>query len=123
MKHLVNSFTYAFRGVVYALKTERNFRIHVVAAVIVVILMAFFHLRQWEYAFLTYTIGSVLILELINTVFERVTDVLQPRMHPYAQVMKDLMAAAVLIASIGALIIGIVILGPHVLTAIQSYLY
>jgi diacylglycerol kinase len=92
-------------------------------AVFVVILMLIFHLRQWEYAFLTYTIGSVLILELINTVFERVTDILQPRMHPYAQAMKDLMAAAVLIASFGAVVIGIIILGPHVENALRFYLY
>ena len=64
---------------------------------------------------MTYVIVSVLVLEIINTVFERVTDVLKPRVHPYAGAMKDLMAGAVFITSVGAAAVGVFILGPHIL--------
>jgi len=55
----------------------------------------------------------VLILELINTVVERVVDILKPRIHPYARLIKDLMAAVVLISSIVAVIVGIIIFYPY----------
>jgi len=56
----------------------------------------------------------VLIMELINTVFERVVDILKPRIHPYARVIKDLMAATVLITSIVAVIVGVIIFYPYI---------
>ena len=123
MSNFFSSLRYAIRGFAYVFKTERNFRIHVAVAIPVIILMILFRLRTWEYVFLAFTIVSVLILEIINTVFERVTDVLKPRVHPYAEIMKDMMAAAVLIASVGAIIVGILILGPYIVDFAQDYLY
>lgn len=122
MKKFFESFKYAARGVIYIFKTERNFRFHVGVGVIIVVLMIYFRVSQSQAVFLTYAIGSVLILEIINTVLERVTDILKPRVHPYAEVMKDLMAAAVLIAAIGAVISGVLILGPYMLDTLKSYL-
>lgn len=119
MKRFLHSIFYALRGIWYAFRVERNFQIHVLAAAIVVFLMIVFELRTWEYVFLTSAIVSVLVLEIVNTVFERIIDILQPRVHPYAQIMKDLMAAAVLLASLGAVIVGIFILGPYMLAWIE----
>ena len=53
-------------------------------------------------------------MELINTIFEKVVDVLRPRIHHYAEVIKDIMAAAVLVSSIGAVIIGVLIFLPYI---------
>lgn len=122
MKKFFESFKYAGRGVIYIFKTERNFRFHVGVGLVIVVLMIYFHVSQSQAVFLTYAIGSVLILEIINTVLERVTDILKPRVHPYAAVMKDLMAAAVLIAAIGAVISGVLILGPYIMDALKNYL-
>lgn len=122
MKKFFESFKYATRGVIYIFKTERNFRFHVGVGLVIVVLMIYFHVSQSQAVFLTYAIGSVLILEIINTVLERVTDILKPRVHPYAAVMKDLMAAAVLIAAIGAVISGVLILGPYIMDALKNYL-
>ena len=56
----------------------------------------------------------VLVMELFNTILERVVDILKPRVHPYAQLIKDIMAATVLIASIGAIVVGITIFYPYI---------
>lgn len=122
MSNFIKSFGYALRGIAYIFKTERNFRVHVGVGFIIVLLMIYYHVTVPQAVFLTYAIGSVLILEIINTVLERVTDILKPRVHPYAAVMKDLMAAAVLIAAVGAVIAGILILGPYVLDSVRGYL-
>jgi diacylglycerol kinase len=122
MKKFFESFKYAGRGIAYIFRTERNFRFHVLVGAVIFVLMVYFHVTANQAIFLTYAIGSVLILEIINTVLERVTDILKPRVHPYAAVMKDLMAAAVLIAAMGAIISGVLILGPYVLNAARNYL-
>ena len=111
---LLKSFGYALRGISYAFKEEQNFRIQIVLTIIVLILAVYFRIRIIEAAVLTLAISGVLILELMNTIFERLTDVLKPRLNPYASAIKDLMAALVLISSLGALIIGLLIFVPRI---------
>lgn len=111
---LIKSFQYALKGLMSAWKREQNFRIQVAVSVVVIIGMILLRVRTWEAVALLLVIGSVLILELINTIFEALVDILKPRMHHYVAIIKDLMAAAVFLASLGAMIIGILILGPYV---------
>jgi len=80
----------------------------------IVILMFVFDIRDWQKVALFLVIFSVLAVELINTILERVVDILKPRVHPYAQLIKDIMAAAVLIASLGAIVIGAIIFYPYI---------
>lgn len=108
-----NSFRYAFRGIKHMLKNEQNFQIQMLIGFFVVILMFVFSIRSLEKVALFFVIFSVLAMELINTIFERVVDILKPRVHPYAQLIKDIMAAAVLIVSIGAIVVGITIFFPY----------
>lgn len=108
------SFRYAFRGLWYAFKTEQNVRIHLLASLLVIILMVYFQVQLWQAIILVLVMCTVLTLELINTIFEKMVDILRPRIHYYVQVIKDIMAAAVLIFSIGAIIIGILIFAPYV---------
>ena len=75
--------------------------------------MYLFPTRSLEKIALFIVIFAVLVMELINTIFERVVDMLKPRVHPYAQLVKDVMAAAVLLSSIGAVIVGIIIFWPY----------
>ncbi|MFH1536511.1 MAG: diacylglycerol kinase [Patescibacteria group bacterium] len=114
-KRLLSSFKFAAKGIIYALKNEQNFRIFIVAGVIVVFLMFVFDLDLWKKIGLIALICSLLVLELINTIFEKIIDILRPRIYSYVEVIKDMMAAAVLIASIGAAIIGTMIFYPYIL--------
>ncbi len=93
--------------------TEHSFRIHVLVAVLVVILILFLRLTRAEAALLTLLVSTILTLELVNTVVERFVDMLEPRVHPYVGMIKDLMAAAVLITTIAAVIIGLIIFWPY----------
>jgi len=80
----------------------------------VLMMVWIFKVKNWEAIILILIIMFVLIFELINTVVERVVDILKPRVHPYAKLVKDLMAAAVLISSIMAVVIGLIIFLPYV---------
>ena len=112
-RKLFKSFRYATRGLEYVLKHEQNFQIEILGGIFVVILMYLFPTRSLEKIALFIVIFAVLVMELINTIFERVVDMLKPRVHPYAQLVKDVMAAAVLLSSIGAVIVGIIIFWPY----------
>jgi len=112
-RKMINSFQYAGRGLFYVLKNEQNFRIQLFFAVIVIVLMIIFDIPESQIIILLMMIGAVLILEIMNTVFEKIADMLQPRIHHYVAIVKDLMAAAVLLTSIGALVIGLIIFIPY----------
>ncbi|MFA6193344.1 MAG: diacylglycerol kinase family protein [Parcubacteria group bacterium] len=113
-KKLFKSFKYAGRGLKYVTKNEQNFQLEILGGIFIVILMYLFPTRSLEKIALFIVIFAVLVIELINTIFERVVDMLKPRMHPYAQLVKDIMAAAVLISSIGAVIVGVIIFYPYI---------
>lgn len=116
MHRYLRSFVYALRGIGFALKSEKNFRFEIVSAVIAVIAALFLPLSGLERALIFLSIALVLALELANTAFERIMDILKPRIHPYARVIKDMMAGAVLLTTLTAIAIGIIIFLPHILT-------
>lgn len=107
------SFSHAIDGLVYAVKRERNFRIELVIAFFVLAMIFIFKVKSWEAIVLVLMIMWVLITELTNTVLERVVDMLKPRIHPYARLIKDIMAAVVLISSVVAVIVGVIIFYPY----------
>lgn len=113
IRKLNKSFRHAFRGLRYSLTYERNFQIEIIVAVFVVALIFIFKVKNWEAIVLVFMIMWVLIVELINTVLERIVDIIKPRIHPYARLVKDLMAAVVLISSIIAAVVGIIIFYPY----------
>ena len=79
-----------------------------------ILLMGWFHVSRAEAIVLILVITAVLTLEILNTTFEAMIDVLKPRMHHYVEIIKDTMAAAVLLTSLSAAVIGIVIFWPYV---------
>ena len=109
------SVQHAFRGIVYAWSHERNFRIQLVIGFLVMVGALLVRVSFVEWAILALAISTVCILELVNTVIEHMMDALSPRIHPYASVVKDIMASAVLIASLAALLVGLTILLPRIL--------
>lgn len=114
---LRKSLRFAFSGLRQAFVREQNFRLQVLAAVVVFILIVVLPVTRLETAILLLVTASVLVLELANTVVETLLDLLQPRLNHYAGMVKDLMAAAVFLASLGALAVGAIILLPYVLHA------
>lgn len=109
-----SSLRFALTGVRYAFQHERNFRIHLCLGVLALALAAGLRISWVEWLFVVTAIASVLVLEIVNTIFELLVDLLQPRIHDYAGAIKDLTAAAVLIASVSALIVGVIIFLPRI---------
>ena len=111
-KKLIRSFLHAIRGFRRAFR-EQNFRVQIAFAITVIFFILLFRLKIWETAALVMMITLVLVLEIINSIFECIVDILKPRVHPYAKAIKDMMAAAVLMASLGAAFVGVVIFWPY----------
>ena len=96
------------------LASQRNAWIHVFATVVVVAAGFCFGLAQSEWCWIILAIVAVWTAEALNTAFEFLTDVASPDFHPLAGKAKDVAAGAVLITAIGAVVIGLIIFGPHV---------
>lgn len=108
------SLKHAGHGLAHAFTVEQNFRIHVAVGTAVAIVALALHISSSELAVLVLVIAQVLMLELVNTVVERFADILEPRVHPYVHIIKDLMAAAVVVSVVAAVLIGLVIFWPHI---------
>ncbi len=108
------SVSHAVDGLVYALKHERNFRVEIVIAAVVLFLIFVFKVKNWEAIVLILMILGVLVAELTNTVLERVVDMLKPKIHPYARLIKDIMAAVVLLTSVVSAVVGVIIFYPYI---------
>ena len=114
-KRLPIGFRYAIAGIIYAIKNERNFRIHLLATVVVIMFSLICHLELFEWIAIIFVIGFVLVSELFNTAVELIIDYIKPEIHPVAKAIKDLAAGAVLITSIVAVIIGLIIFLPYII--------
>jgi diacylglycerol kinase len=117
---LTRSFRAAGRGIELALKGERTFRVMTACALLVLAAVFLLPLLPSERLLLLLVTGLVLVLELLNTAVERFTDLVKPRLSLYVRDVKDLMAAAVLLASIMSATIAALILGPHVVSILLS---
>lgn len=105
---------HALTGLRYALRHERNFQIETVCGFLVVVLLFSVDLLVWERVILVCMVGWVLVMELLNTVVERVVNIVRPRNHPYPGIIKDLMASAVLLSSLVAVVVAALIIGSHI---------
>lgn len=108
----VQSFQYAFAGWWHVLRTQPNAWIHAALSVAVVILGWWLDLSRLDWVVLILTFMAVWIAEIFNTALEAVVDMTSPAHHPLAKVAKDVAAAAVLVGACGAILIGLLILGP-----------
>ena len=119
---LAESFYHAFNGVWLGLRTERNLRLHFAAAAAIALLAFFLKVDYLGCLALTGAIGLVLTAEFINTSLEHLVDLASGRTyHVSAKAAKDTAAAAVLMASICACVIGVMVLGPKVLELLRIH--
>jgi len=109
---VVRSFYFAFAGLSYLVRTQRNARIHVVTGAAACGLASWLRISRAEWAVLVFTIALVLILEGLNTSIELAIDLASPHIHPFAKAAKDLAAGMVLIGATASVAVGGLILGP-----------
>lgn len=110
---LLLSFGYAFAGIWYMLRTQRNARIHGLIGACVLALGVVLRLERWEWLVLVITIALVLVAEGFNTAIEAVVDIATSTYHPLARIAKDVSAGAVMLCAIMSVIVGCLIFIPH----------
>ena len=109
---ILRSFYFAFAGLAFLFRTQRNARIHAVVGAAACGLAWWVGVSRVEWAVLVFTIALVLILEGLNTAVEAAIDLASPQVHPLAKAAKDLAAGMVLIAAMASVAVGLLILGP-----------
>lgn len=114
LSKLIRSTKHAWRGLVYTWQHEQNFRIQTVIGCIVIGVGIWLGLSELRMVLVLLLILTVLVLELINTFFEKLVDMLSPRVHTYVGMLKDLLAAIVFVAAVGSAVIGFMIFYPYV---------
>ena len=110
---VARSFDHAYRGLIYAVRTQRNMRAHVVIAALVLVGSLLVGVSKLELAGLVLVILLVFITELFNTALEFAVDLVTKEYHPLAKLAKDISAGAVLVSSVGAVLIGYLILADN----------
>jgi diacylglycerol kinase (ATP) len=107
---IIQSFNYAFEGVIWVLRTQRNMRIHFAIATIVLVLAFALDVTKLELIALLLAIAFVLIAEMVNTAVEAAVDIATTSFDPLAKLAKDISAGAVLIAAVNAVLVGYLVL-------------
>jgi diacylglycerol kinase len=110
-----SSFSYAFHGLIKIIHDQHNFRIHLAAAVIVVTCGFIWRVSPLEWTILVLCIGFVLSIEAINTAIESIVDFVSPEYHELAGKIKDIAAAAVLVAAFVSAVAGLIIFIPKII--------
>ena len=113
-KQRYNSFKYAIAGIREVFDSQVNMKIHFVIACMCVVAGFYFSLSHIEWCLIVVAIMAVFSAELFNTSIEHLTDLVSPEHHPLAGKAKDAAAGGVLIAAVGALIIGLLVFLPKV---------
>ncbi|MFF5382273.1 diacylglycerol kinase family protein [Pedobacter suwonensis] len=111
----VKSFKYAFQGLKLFIVNDHNGRIHLFAAVIAIGLSFYLKLSALEWISILGVISAVIVAEILNAAIEKLADVVSPGFHPKIKIVKDLAAAAVLVAACLALAVGGIIFIPKLL--------
>jgi undecaprenol kinase len=115
---ILYSFRYAIKGIFRALRTEKSLRIQLIFGILAIIAGFLFHISTTEWIFIILVICMVICLEMINTAFELIIDLVTEEYKLIAEHIKDIAAGTVLIASFIALIIGMIIFIPHIVACL-----
>ena len=117
--NLVKSFGYAASGVVQA-GSERNFKVDVVAAIVVFAACALLQVPAWGWAVVAMCVGVQLAMETVNTAIEAIVDLASPDIHPLAKRAKDCAAGAALITACASVVVGLIVFVPALLTLLGA---
>lgn len=116
----IRSFGYAMKGLRILIREEHNARIHLFVAVCVLIAGAAFQISGMEWISVILAIGLVLSIETINAAIENLADFVSPEKHKWIQKIKDLSASAVLLSVIAAVVVGLIVFVPKILTVFSG---
>jgi diacylglycerol kinase len=117
---LNEAFRNAYNGLKYVFSTQRNAKIHLLISLLVVLCGIFFHISASQWINLTLVMGLVWAAECMNTGVEKLTDLASPEYHILARIAKDCAAAAVLMASLTAVVVGSIIFIPRLIIVLNS---
>ncbi|WP_153555993.1 diacylglycerol kinase [Roseimaritima sediminicola] len=112
MGHWIAKFRYAAGGLRHGLATHSSFAVHIPVAVLVLAVAAWLKLTSWRWAVLVLCIALVVCLELVNTAIERLVQAVHPERDERIGHALDLAAAAVLVAALAAVLVGLIVLLP-----------
>jgi diacylglycerol kinase (ATP) len=111
----LHSFRYAVHGLILMLRSQHNAWLHAFASVCILLLGGLFRLTDGEWCWIILAIVAVWTAEALNTALEFLADAASPEFHPLIKNAKDVAAGGVLISAIGSVVIGLLVLGPHLL--------
>ena len=117
---LLRSFGFALEGVSYLIRTQRSAQIEIVTGVAVIAVAVWLGISAIEWAVLVLAMALVLAFEALNTAIELAVTLASPERHPLAKAAKDVAAGMVLIAAIGSVIVGVIVLGPRLASILVS---
>lgn len=115
MSKFIKGFGYAFSGLHHAFKSQLNFKVHILIAFVISFVGYLLKLSVTEWLWIIVLTGIVLLTELLNTGIEVLVDLVSPEIHPKAKIIKDVAAAAVLVAALTAVVVGLIIFIPKIL--------
>jgi diacylglycerol kinase len=111
----IESFGYAFAGIIYCFRTQRNFRVHIAISLLVTLAGLILGMSWLEWAVVVILMVVVLSAEMVNTMIESLVDLVTETYHPLAKVAKDVAAGVVLLSAIGAAVVGTLIFLPKII--------
>lgn len=114
IKRTINSFKYAFNGLIDTYRTEQSVWIYIPVSLLVILAGFLLKISTFEWLIIILILGIILSLELINTALEAVVDLATEKYHPLAKKAKDTVSAAVLVFAITSIIIGLIIFIPKI---------
>lgn len=115
----LKSFIYAFNGLRILIKEEHNARIHLFATIVVIAAGFFFEISLLEWIAVSFAIGFVIVLEIANAAIENIADFISPAHNERIKKIKDLAAAAVLVAAITSVVVGVIVFLPKLVNLFQ----
>lgn len=119
----LQSFVYAFNGLRYAVRTQRNGRVHLVIAILAIGMGLWLGISPIEWGLVFVAITGVFIAEMLNTVVEACVDLATQEYHPLAKIAKDVAAGTVLLNAVLSIVIGLFVFGPHLFPMIGRLLH
>ena len=116
---MVRSFAYAWQGILYCIKTQLNFRIHLVVLSMAITVGLILNISTTEWLFIIGCSMLVLALELLNTAIEKLCDTISTEIQPELKIIKDVSAAAVLLSAVGSVVTGSIIFFPKIMQLLK----
>lgn len=114
MKGLLKSFVFAFEGLIYMIRSERNFRIHLIALLFITIMGFYFDIKNSEWLIILLISALVISLEIVNTAIEKLCDLYSTEDNRLIKIIKDISAASVLISALIAVGIAAIIFSKYI---------